>query len=47
MIQKQSFVKTGCGVTAMALIHETMKEDNITPINMAKYSIERLKQVCD
>lgn len=32
--------KTGCGVTAMAMIQSTMKENNITPIDMANYSIE-------
>lgn len=32
--------KTGCGVTAMAMIQSTIKEVNISPIKMAKYSIE-------
>lgn len=32
--------KTGCGVTAMAMIQSTMKELEVTPIDMAKYSID-------
>lgn len=32
--------KTGCGVTAMAMIQSTIKEIDISPIEMAKYSIE-------
>ena len=32
--------ETGCGVTAMAIIQSTMKEKDITPIEMAEYSIE-------
>ncbi len=33
--------KTGCGVTAMAMIQATMNELEVTPIDMAKYSIEK------
>ncbi|MDU5105825.1 O-antigen ligase family protein [Clostridium sp.] len=32
--------KTGCGVTAMAMIQSTIKEEDINPVEMAKYSIE-------
>lgn len=32
--------KTGCGVTAMAMIQSTIKEADINPVEMAKYSIE-------
>lgn len=32
--------KTGCGVTAMAMIQSTIKDIDISPIEMAKYSIE-------
>ncbi len=32
--------QTGCGVTAMAMIQSTIKEADINPIEMAKYSIE-------
>lgn len=32
--------KTGCGVTAMAMIQSTMKGLDINPIEMAEYSIE-------
>ncbi len=32
--------KTGCGVTAMAMIQSTIKDVDISPIEMAKYSIE-------
>ncbi|MDZ7543020.1 hypothetical protein GNF83_17910, partial [Clostridium perfringens] len=32
--------KTGCGVTAMAMIESTMKDRAITPIEMAEFSIE-------
>ncbi|MGV2644048.1 hypothetical protein GNF86_22035, partial [Clostridium perfringens] len=32
--------KTGCGVTAMAMIESTMKDKGITPIEMAEFTIE-------
>lgn len=32
--------ETGCGVTAMAMIQSTIKEKEITPIEMAEYSIK-------
>ncbi|MDV4150322.1 O-antigen ligase family protein [Clostridium sp. AL.422] len=35
-----SLGKTGCGVTAMAMIQSTIKEVDINPIELAKYSIE-------